>query len=254
MTKTNIYVVTHKEFNYKILKNYIPIQVGKINTKINLPYIGDDTGANIAEKNNNYCELTAIYWIWKNDKSNNNIGICHYRRYFVHGLFCNLIDEAYINKIMKNYDVILPKPYQMKKSVARHFVEDPALNKGVSGFQHDLDNLRSIIEKKCPDYLNMYDKVMNRNYASYCNMCVMSKENFDNYCQWLFDILFELEKITNLNGYTKQQERIYGFLSEFLLNVWIEKNKLKIKYENIYYIENNKFKNALKKVKLGLGL
>ena len=44
---------------------YIPVQVGSaLNPP--LPYIGDDTGDNISERNPYFCELTGLYWAWKN--------------------------------------------------------------------------------------------------------------------------------------------------------------------------------------------
>ena len=71
---------------------------------------------------------------------------------------------------------------------------------------------------------------MNFNANSYCNMFIMKRDNFDKYCEWLFYILFELEKETDLTGYTASEARIYGYLSERLLNVWVKQNNLKLKY------------------------
>lgn len=248
MKTFKMYVVTHKKFDYKLINSYKPIQVGKSTTHFNLPYITDDSGNNISEKNSNYCELTAVYWIWKNVNDCKYIGICHYRRYFVYGIFLKLVDEKYICKYLdkKKYDIILPYMYKTESNVFNHFINS------TSGRKKDLDNLRKIILKFYPDYINDYDFVMNSKKASYCNMMVSSKIIFDNYCDWLFDILFKLEKITDLTGYSRQEQRLYGFLSEFLLNVWVKHNKLKIKYCGMYYIDNNYFKNCLKKIKLSI--
>lgn len=244
--KNLIYVVTHKKFNYKLKDNYIPIQVGKSNTRNELPYISDDTGDNISLKNANYCELTAIYWIWKNVDDCDNIGIVHYRRYFVYGVDSKLVDDYYINKYLNKYDVILPYEYKTESTVYNHFINS------TSGREKDLKNLKMIISEKYPEYIKDYDYIMNSKRTSYCNMAIMSKSNYNKYCKWLFDILFSLEKVTDLSGYTKQEQRLYGFLSEFLLNVWIRHNELRIKHCSMYYIEDNKFKNILKKIKLGL--
>lgn len=241
-----IYVVTHKDFNYPLISDYIPIQVGKLFTGTKLPFISDDTGENIAHRNDNYCELTALYWIWKNEELPDYIGIVHYRRYFVYGLTSKLLDKKRMDKIFNEYDIILPEKFVTKKNVYNHYITSD------SGRENDLINLRNTIKKLYPSYLDDYDKVMNLKKASYCNMMVMSKEDFGNYCEWLFNILFELEKITDLTGYSKQEQRIYGFLSEFLLNVWVIHNDLKIKHCSMYYIEDNKFKNTFKKIKRGL--
>ncbi len=248
MNRFKMYVITHKEFSYKLLNSYVPIQVGKCNTHNELPYITDETGDNISNKNNNYCELTAIYWIWKNIHDCEYVGISHYRRYFVYGLQSKLVDDEYISKYLesKKYDIILPYEYKTESNVYNHFVNS------TSGRKKDLENLRKVIEKKYPDYVDSYNYIMKSKKTSYCNMMISSKKIFDNYCEWLFDILFELEKITDLTGYTKQEQRIYGFLSEFLLNVWVKQNNLKIKHCSMYYIENNALKNKMKKVKLGV--
>ena len=46
-------------------------------------------------------------------------------------------------------------------------------------------------------------------------------------------MLFKLEEVTDLTDYTPAEARIYGYLSEILLNVWVQKNKLKVKYCDI---------------------
>lgn len=249
MNKTNnfeMYVITHKKIDYKLKENYIPIQVGKCNTKLELPYQTDDSGDNISKKNSNYCELTAIYWLWKNRKMPKYVGIDHYRRYFVYGLTSKLVDQKYIDKYLSTYDIILPHKYTTESNVYNHFINS------TSGREKDLINLEQTIKKLYPEYINDYREVMNWKKASYCNMMISSSKIYCAYCEWLFNILFELEKVTDLTGYTKQEQRIYGFLSEFLLNVWVKHNKLNVKYCNMYYIENNKIKNLLKKIKLGL--
>ena len=89
--KCKIYIVTHKKFKPPVDPMYVPIQVGKQNTKKNLNILSDDTGDNIAYKNANYCELTALYWIWKNEMQADIIGMCHYRRYFTRLKWSNKI-------------------------------------------------------------------------------------------------------------------------------------------------------------------
>lgn len=252
--KTTIYIATHKKFNYKKMNEYKPIQVGAAIAKEKLDYLGDDTGINISSKNKNYCELTAFYWIWKNDKSD-VVGLCHYRRYLSltdltnNSLF--FLRKGQIAKYLKEYDIILPT---RNKTAADSSIKKQYCSTGV-GKEKDLDNTRDIISKKYPDYLQAYDKVMNGTSASFCNMMICSKKNFDEYCSWLFDILFELESITDLSNYNPAEARIFGYISERLLNVWVEHNNLKVKYCTMINTEEKKdsiFKKAIRKITRGL--
>ena len=113
------------------------------------------------------------------------------------------------------------------------------------GKKKDLIQTRETIKNLYPDYLEAYDKVLSRNNASYCNMFVMSADNTKKYCAWLFDILFDVESKTDLSGYTVEEKRIYGYISEILLNVWVEKNSLKVKYLPIAYMQKG-WKEQLK--------
>lgn len=228
MKEFKMFVITHKGIRYKLAQDYVPIQVGESNTKLDLPYIKDNTGINISEKNANYCELTAIYWLYKNYNLPDYVGICHYRRFFVHTVLLKLIDRKYVKRVMKKNDIILPNKFQTNSSAKENFINSK------SGREKDLNNLRKIIEKNYPEYLDDYDDIMQSNKISYCNMAVMKKNDFKEYCNWLFEILFKVEKITDMTGYSKQEKRLYGFLSEFLLNVWVLHNKLKVKYCWVY--------------------
>lgn len=224
--KTKIYIMTHKRFNNPKFEEYVPFLVGKKNNKLDI-YEGDDRGDNISEKNANYCELTGLYWIWKNDKESDIVGISHYRRYFTkQKIFRNtkkIIRKDYIENILNNYDIILPKKEIYKETA----IEQYCLS---SGFKKDLDKIRCIIEEKYPDYVESYYIIMNQNKMYQFNMLISKKKIYDDYCNWLFNILFELEKNVDLSdGYNDYQKRIYGFISERLLNVWVLKNNLMVK-------------------------
>lgn len=82
MAKIKVLVCCHKATYVPNDDVYLPIQVGKANSKIDLGFQGDDEGKNISEKNFSYCELTAVYWAWKNLKDIDYIGLCHYRMIF----------------------------------------------------------------------------------------------------------------------------------------------------------------------------
>ena len=110
-----ILVATHKQYWMPEDKIYLPIHVGRVE-KADLGYLGDDTGDNISAKNANYCELTGLYWAWKNLKCD-YIGLCHYRRYFAHAVSGSdmekkklaILQRTDYEKLLKQYDVIVTK-------------------------------------------------------------------------------------------------------------------------------------------------
>jgi len=216
-----IYVVTHKDVNLSLPKNYRLIGVGQ-----NLIFgedIHDDIFDNISKKNQNYCELTGLYWIWKNVKDD-IIGLTHYRRVFTEDDInsVDLISYDDAEKILNVYDIILPPLFNNEnQTVYEHSCS--------AHIKKDIDNVRIIVLNKYPEYIESYDYIMNQKYEYGFNMFIAKKELIDEYLKWLFDILFELEKCSNLSGYDDYQKRIFGFISERLFTIWIYHNKLKIK-------------------------
>jgi len=238
-----LYVVTHKESSF-IPKDRIFIGVGK-NKEINNVELYDNTNLNISEKNFCFCELTALYWIWKNTKDD-IVGLEHYRRFFCkksHIFSIRTINSKKIINILKKYDCILPPKYQLFQSVFKDY-----------NYYHDINDLmlcKDIINRLYPDYVKDFDKVMNQNDIYTFNMFIMKKDLLDSYCSWLFDILFEAEKSINLNAKDDYQVRVFGFLSERLFNVWLLHNKLSIKSIPVYMPNDTKYnslKNKLSKI------
>ncbi len=234
MKDIKLWVVTHKEKNIAYPhRTYIKVGNGAVNQDM----ITDATGDNIAQKNKNYCELTAVYWIWKNTKSD-VVGIEHYRRIFGFNLWDAknyfILRPAKIEKYLKKYDVICPKKFRFK---------DTLLNRYRQNFdEHDFDAIRNIIGEKYPDYINAYDYVMNSNMGTMCNMMICNKTLFDSYCEWLFDILFESEKYIDPSTRDAYRARVFGFLSERLLNIWLVKNSLKVKYVTVVRTDEGRIK------------
>lgn len=76
-----IYVITHKSFDdSKIEQTYHRILHVGTNKNYKSWYLKDNTGDNISSKNANYCELTGLYWIWKNsnEPADDIDGLVHY--------------------------------------------------------------------------------------------------------------------------------------------------------------------------------
>lgn len=245
--RDKIFIVTHKKINKKInKKNYSYIQVNtQKNGDLGFDF-QDNIGDNISEKNSNYCELTALYWIYKNYdcQDENVVGLCHYRRFFskiklpVKFFYPSIFS---IKKYLKKFNIIVPKKLNWDISVKNMYCQ-------CEGKEKDLNKTREIINKIYPDYVESFDQYINGKSSYYFNMMICKKSLFDKYCEWLFNILFELEKETDLTEYTVQQARIYGYLSELLLNVYIIKNELDVKEMVVVNTEQNIFKRIKSKI------
>ena len=192
---------------------YTPIHVGR-KGKQDIGYIGDDTADNISDRNDGYCELTGFYWIWKNVKAD-YLGLVHYRRYFTHkGLFCRSIDK-------KRMDILSRKDWENLLK---------------------FDVCKAVIQEKCPEYMNGWNIMMNRTWAHMFNMFVMKKEYYHEFCQWWFDVMFEVEKRIDLSTYEEKERR--WFIDEMLLDVWLETKGYQYKEINVDFFEKQ---NWLKK-------
>lgn len=220
--KTEIWVVTHKK--YKEIEDDLhkTIQVGK-SLGTDLGYVGDDTGDNISYKNPFYCELTGMYWLWKNYKCD-IIGICHYRRFFLENT--ELITKDYIENILKDYDIIIPN----NQLVPQNSVKEQYYCKHSA---EDWEVCKQVVIEKYPEYTEAFEWMENSRTINICNMLITRKNIYDSYCQWLFDILFEVEKRINIQDKDDYQNRVMGFLSERLLKVWILANKYKVKEQSM---------------------
>lgn len=234
-----ILVATHKETVLPADELYIPVLVGKsLHEKSCCGYQPDNEGENISKKNPNYCELTALYWGWKNLKCD-YIGLVHYRRYFcVKKNIKNKIDSVLSNEECKTlcskYDVILPKRRNYYVSSLWNHYKD-------THDEYHLKQTRIIIKYTCPEYLESFDMVMNRSWAHMFNMYIMKKEISDKYCEWLFPILFKLEEKLDLSSLSAFDARLFGRVSELLLDVWIEANNLSYSEVGMVQIGNANF-------------
>ncbi len=188
--------------------------------------ITDCLGDNIASKNTSYCELTALYWIWKNDKKSKILGLCHYRRYLGYknkmGIYTPLTSYM-IKKYLNKYDMLVPTEY----------TDGMTLEKRWAVFEHnpnDLLKTRNAILTVCPEYIKDWDYLMSQTSIHYCNIMYAKRCKFFEYCEWLFPLMEEIERNTDLTGYNEYQVRLYGFLSEYLLPVWCNHNNIKRAY------------------------
>lgn len=230
-----IIVASHKKYWMPADDIYLPLHVGK-EGKADIGFIGDNTGDNISNKNANYCELTGLYWAWKNLPAE-YIGLCHYRRYFTRSNPCScskkkqvILTKAEWEELINEHPIIVPDK-------RKYYIETNRSHYNHSHYAKDLDMTGKIIQEKYPQYSAAFIKVMNRTWAHMFNMFVMRRYYFDEYCNWLFDVLQELEKRTDITDYDVVEARIYGYISELLLDVWLETNKLEYYEQNVAFLE-----------------
>lgn len=238
MGKVKIIVATHKKYIIPEDKIYMPVQVGA-EGKDDLGYQKDCDGVNISLKNPYYCELTGLYWAWKNLDAD-YIGLSHYRRHFTCSKkipknevdkFKVLLNEEQVEKILETTDIILPK-------ARKYYIENLYDHYKHTMHIEPLDETRKIIEQQCPNYLTEFDKLHNRTSAHMFNMFIMKKEHLDKYCEWMFNILFELEKRIEPKQYDSFHARYLGRISELLLDVWINTNNFKYKEVRVIDMQN----------------
>lgn len=239
MKNIKILICTHKYVQIPRHEYFFPIQAGTDLSQEKLPYPGDNTGTNISIKNQNYCELTCHYWAWKNFNDVDIIGLNHYRRYFDFDRPYKIVsrDLNYVSSdiffdkpynfpnlinLLNKYDIIMSNKRTFPYSISTQYCEAHLIN--------DWRTLKEIIRDLSPEYIPAFEKTMEcSNSMSGFNMFITKWKYFDEYSEWLFKILFEVENRVLVCPY-KDQSRIYGYMSERLINVYCEYKKLKIKH------------------------
>jgi len=238
MGNIKIFICAHKEASLPQRPYFLPVQAGAALHERIAGYQPDDEGDNISIKNPHFCELTCHYWAWKNLKDVDIIGLNHYRRYFdftrkwpqfsadKHFIHTDdFLNQDYtfpnLEKILSKYDIILP--------IARHWRVSNTQQYGEYHIAKDWDMLRQIIKERHPEYMQAFEKTMDHSNISVgYNMFITHWKHFDAYSEWLFDILFEVERrVPPIDD--PIQSRIYGYMSERLINVFCEHHHLKIK-------------------------
>lgn len=206
-----IYVVTHENMTAELPEGYELFKVGGAGGG-DLP--NDAAGDNISRKNPFYCELTAAYWIWKNDKTSDIVGLMHYRRFLTTKpeKLREYIGESEVQDLLGECDFIATPLFRNKPSVKQVMFD------GVR--ERDYMLLRNVVGEMHPDMLETLDEVFDGQYTYFCNICVTRKPEWDKYCEWLFGVLFELEKRVDMTGYSAKEKRLYGYLSERLFTVY----------------------------------
>lgn len=264
MANIKIFISCHKKC--KVLRNkyVMPVQVGTALAKKKFDEMyHDDEGTNISSLNPMYCELTAQYWAWKNVKAD-YYGFMHYRRYFSlssallpEDQYGNIVfddintesieqlglDEKNIEKIVPQYDIITLIPNDMDK-LGSDTVYNHARDNSPYHRIEDMDEILKIISQKYPEYFETAKRYMSSTKGYFCNMYILKKDIFNEYCSWLFDILETHRQNKDFFDYSIDELRVSGFWAERLWGIfltYLKENRANLKYKEV---QKTFFKNT----------
>ena len=217
-----VIIAAHKKYQMPPDEMYLPVHVGAAGKDSIEGYQRDDEGLNISDLNPYFCELTGLYWAWKNLDAD-YIGLTHYRRHFssnphTKNPWDGVLKKSDIESNLGRIRVFVP-------TKRRYWIETLYNHYKHTHHIYQLDETRKIIEEKHPEYLGSFDRAVNRRWGYMFNMMIMERELLDLYCSWLFDILFELRDRLGEDGLTPFHSRYYGRISEIIFNVWLEEQK-----------------------------
>ncbi|MBQ9609455.1 MAG: DUF4422 domain-containing protein [Lachnospiraceae bacterium] len=214
----------------------IPIQVGAELTDVRVADICDNQGENISKKNVNYCETTALYWMWKNvlytgekinkdglDETNYKsvtklnaqyYGLAQYRRMF------RLSDEDILR--IKNNDVDVVLPYPMPY--------EPDINAHHNRYLKDIDwnAMLAALSELSPEYAKAFQDILKQQFMYNYNVILAKKDVLRDYCAWLFPILERTEELSVPKG-SERADRYIGYMAETLETLYFIHNKDKLK-------------------------
>ena len=259
-SNTKILICCHKTCELPKDDIFLPIQVGAAISDVDLGMQRDDmiNGLpcdNISAKNKSYCELTAMYWAWKNIKklypNLEYIGLNHYRRFFNFNHFKSFredfiknvseikdykVNRVKLQSLLNRYRFLISKSHMYKFSMFYTYC--------IFYNSEDYRILKNAIKEVQPDYYSDFIQVMEKgNVYSPFNMFFMSWKDFDAYCTWLFSILTVVEKKNKFKYYTPQQMRLFGYIAEFLTQVYMRRYRKNTK-ELIVNVYRDDIKNV----------
>ena len=237
-----IFVSAHKPVEVFDSQVFQPVQVGASRTNERFTWaLHDDEGDNISDLNPMYCELTTQYWAWKNVDAD-YIGFCHYRRYFdfsdvsreenaygeVMGDYINVVsqreymlEDVRVREFVRNYDVITTPVQDIRSYMGENSTIRSQYDAAPKLFVEDLDRVIDILVARHPEYEQDAKAFLAGHTGRFCNMFIMKKEIFHDYCAWLFPLLEEFVASADMSLYSKEGLRTPGHLAERLLNIYL---------------------------------
>lgn len=247
--KSTLQVFLAKFYKDKVLQKAVeypewtrPLQVGTALTECRVAELCDTMGETISAKNVNYCELTGLYWIWKQLKKKGNLceetaesyskahlkesaekvavsavisdadyyGLFHYRR------LLDIREEDLLRLKENNVDAILPYPTLHEPDITEHharYIKEP-----------DWKAMIQALEELHPEYTAYLLGILQQPYLYNYNIVVAKKQVLEEYCEWLFPILERTEELSEPKG-SARADRYIGYLGENLATIYFMKNK-----------------------------
>ncbi len=270
MSKIKIWFTHRVGSNNIILKNNIfdAIRTGAYKEEYHTIQ-PDCEGDNISQKNASYCELTAQYWAWKNFDAD-YYGFCHYRRmltfsdekfkldkwsaisenYLTDAILdkYKIIDEAQVENVVSNFDVIAPLAADLTKNGVKNIYEQYKLSPQLN--IEDIDLTLQIIKEICPRYYDSAIQYFRGIKGYFYNIFVMKKELFNEYCSFLFTVLEEFDKRKDISHYCAEGYRTPGHIGERLFGVFLtylkKQNKYKIGYKPVVFFSHTEKQKELR--------
>ena len=217
-----ILIATHKEYDMPKISGYHPIMVGaSLQNNIPNDYLRDDSGENISELNPFCNELTALYWAKYNLCDEDIIGLDHYRRYLGkksgHKLQ-NILNKQQIYDALDEVDILLPKQ-------RNYFIETQKVHYLNAHNHEPYIEMEKVIREKFPKYLPAFEIMEQNKKAHLFNMSIMKQADFQSYTNFIFGVLDEVAKSIPFETYVGQEKRVFGFLSERLMDTWLYTEK-----------------------------
>lgn len=243
MGRVRVYIACHADSAYMKDEVFAPVQVGcALSGHTEIPgMLHDDAGDSISKKNARYCELTAQYWAWKNERAD-YYGFFHYRRYlnFSGTEFAENADgdvaesrltpasaEKYglrgdrVRRMTEHYDVIIPRRKDLRRMSGR-FANPLDQYAGAEFLEgEDLRRMARLICRRTPEYSEAVREFLRGGRMCFCNMYILRRDIFFEYCEWLFPLLDEFCRISDMDRYSREALRTPGHLAERMFNIFL---------------------------------
>lgn len=200
--------------------HFLPLDKIRQKFFINQKHEGD----NIDSLNPWYCELTGLYYLWKNC-DDDIVGLEHYRRYFSNDKG-QLLSENEIHSSLKGFDILCIKEDYSYRGPIKNWL---LVNKKWFDMSKFLVFIKVYVGEA---YYNACLKFLHGNWHALGNMFICRKELMNEYCKFTFDLLSTYMQVEKEAG-RQLPSRIMGYFTEFLFGAWLTYHHKKINFKKL---------------------